>query len=90
MNRDNIFFALAGLGLGAGLALLFAPESGQHLRGRIAYRARGEARRLKHQAEDLQATAVNLVDQGKEQALRQRDGIVNAVEAGKRAYLETV
>ncbi|MGJ5817645.1 YtxH domain-containing protein [Paludibaculum fermentans] len=90
MNRDTIFAALAGLGLGAGLALLFAPASGRHLRGRIVYRARGEARRLRHQAEELQETAANLVDQGKEQALKQRDGIVNAVEAGKRAYLETV
>lgn len=90
MNRDTLFSALIGMTVGAGLALLFAPESGHRLRGRIAYRARGEARRLKHQAEDLQASAVNLVEQGREQAIRQRDGIVNAVEAGKQAYFETV
>lgn len=90
MIRDNIFSALIGLGVGAGLALLFAPESGRHLRGRISYRARGEARRLKHQAEELQANAINLVEQGREHALKQRDGIVNAVEAGKQAYLQTV
>ncbi len=90
MNRDSIFAAMVGLGLGAGLALLFAPESGRHLRGRLAHRARGQARRLKHQAEELQETAAHLVEQGREQALKQRDGIVNAVEAGKRAYMKTV
>ncbi|MGC4048472.1 MAG: YtxH domain-containing protein [Paludibaculum sp.] len=90
MNRDSIFAALAGLGVGAFVALLFAPQSGRHLRGRIVYRARGQARRLKHQAEELQETAANLVEQGKEQAIKQRDGIVNAVEAGKRAYLKTI
>lgn len=90
MNRESVFAAFVGLGLGAGLALLFAPESGRHLRGRIAHRARGQARRLKHQAEELQESAANLVEQGKEHALKQRDGIVNAVEAGKRAYLKTV
>ncbi|QOY89676.1 YtxH domain-containing protein [Paludibaculum fermentans] len=90
MNRDSILAAMVGLGVGAGLALLFAPESGHHLRGRLAHRARGQARRLKHQAEELQETAANLVEQGREQALKQRDGIVNAVEAGKRAYLKTV
>ena len=90
MSKNHVLAALTGLGVGAGLALLFAPESGPLLRRRIAHRARGEARRLRHEAEELQLTAATLMERGKEEAIRQRDGLVNAVEAGKRAYRESV
>ena len=90
MNKNNFLVALTGLSVGAGLALLFAPESGPLLRRRLAHRAKGEARRLKHEAEELQLNAATLMERGREEAIRQRDGLVNAVEAGKRAYRESV
>jgi gas vesicle protein len=90
ISKSNVMAALTGLGIGAGLALLYAPESGPLLRRRILHRARGEARRLRQEAEELQLTAATLVERGREEAIRQRDGLVNAVEAGKRAYRESV
>lgn len=46
---------LAGLGIGFGIGLLFAPLSGEETRGRIAERA-----------SDLADSARDLVDQGRE------------------------
>jgi len=81
-------FFLAGLGIGAIIALLFAPASGEEARdylGRKANEGRdyvaGRGREIQRQAEELVEKAKELVSQQKEQ-------LSAALEAGKQAYQE--
>ena len=92
MSEDNNNFGskvgcfLAGLGIGAIIALLFAPASGDEARdylGRKADEGRdyvtGRGREVRRQAEELVEKAKELVTQQKEQ-------LSAAIEAGKQAY----
>ena len=83
---SNLGFFLAGLGIGAIIALLFAPASGEESReylGRKANEGReyvsGKGREIQRQAEELVEKAKDLVTQQKEQ-------LSAALEAGKQAY----
>jgi gas vesicle protein len=82
----NLGCFLAGLGVGAIIALLFAPASGDEARdylGRKADESRdyvtARGREVRRQAEELVEKAKDLVTQQKEQ-------LTAAIEAGKQAY----
>jgi len=90
MSENNtgskLTFFLAGLGVGAILALLFAPASGEESRRFLSERAdegreyvAGKGREIRQQAEELVEKAKDLVTQQKEQ-------LSAALEAGKQAY----
>lgn len=79
-------YFLAGLGIGAIVALLFAPRSGEETREMLGRRAdesreyvTGKSKELRKQAEELVEKAKDLVSQQKEQ-------LSAALEAGKQAY----
>ncbi len=81
-------FFLAGLGLGAILALLLAPGSGEETRRMIGQKANegrdyvtGKSKEIRQQAEGMVEKAKDLVTQQKEQ-------LSAALEAGKQAYQE--
>lgn len=77
---------LAGLGIGAVIALLFAPRSGEETREYLRDRygeARDDARKKVH---DLRDRAEEYKEKGKEFVGRQRESLEAAVDAGKRAY----
>ncbi|MFQ5664595.1 MAG: YtxH domain-containing protein [Terriglobia bacterium] len=81
-------YFLAGMGIGAAVALLFAPHSGEETREYLRERAdeaRDEAkrgtRRLREQAEVY-------TEKGKDLVERQRESLEAALEAGKQAYRE--
>ncbi len=67
----------AGALLGAGIALLYAPQSGEETR-----------RLLAEKAEDLKRSAKDGLDQGKEYIRSKRDQIAAAYEAGRDGYKE--
>lgn len=97
MSKDNTVGLMVGFGLGVGLALLFAPKSGEKTRLLIAQRAQEEADNLKRQAAGLRDSAADFVQKGQEyvqkgqdEVLRQAEGLKRAVEAGKRTYQEAV
>ncbi len=82
---SKLGFFLAGLGVGAGVAVLFAPKSGKETRRFIAEKAgegrdlvTAKGRALRRQSEELVAKAKDLVA---EQKVR----LAGAVEAGRRA-----
>jgi gas vesicle protein len=96
---EKLTFLLVGAGIGATLALLFAPKSGRELRGDIAdYTKRGvdaageQARILGGRASELYGTAREKVVAGagtvSDVAARQKEQIAAAIEAGKQAYRE--
>ncbi len=81
-------YFLAGMGIGAIVALLFAPRSGEETREYLRERwddTRDEARR---RTRELRDRAEEYAEKGKEFVGRQRESIEAAVEAGKRAYQE--
>jgi len=92
MSEDNggskLGFFLAGLGIGAILALLFAPRSGKETRDYIAQRAEEGRDFVKTKAEELRKQAEGAVEKGKDLVAKQKDLLSAALEAGKQAYQE--
>ena len=95
----RLTYLLIGGGIGAILALLFAPKSGSELRGDIADvtrkgidKSREGARYLGDRAGDYYGTvrekAGDLVGTAKEAASRKGGQVSAAVEAGRQAYNE--
>jgi gas vesicle protein len=90
MERGDVSCFLLGLGVGIGIGLLFAPKSGEETRGMIKSKA-GEGREyLKQRGAELRDSASDLIDKGRDAVNRQRDNLMEAMEAGKQAYRETV
>jgi gas vesicle protein len=96
---DRLTYLIIGAGIGAAVALLFAPKAGRELRGDIAdatrkgidYSKEG-ARYVGERATDIygQTTqkAQDLIEAGKGTISAKREQFVAAIEAGKDAYAE--
>lgn len=83
---SNLAFFLAGLGVGAALALLFAPKSGEETRDYLAQKA-GEGRDyVTSKGRDLRRQAEDLVERGKDVVTQQKEQLAAAFDAGKQAY----
>jgi gas vesicle protein len=83
MNRKQIpgtilTFAV-GAGIGAAVALLFAPKSGEELRGDIADGVNDSVNQVRSTSRDLKRRAQRVVDMAKDQ-------VQDAIEAGDSAY----
>lgn len=79
-NREvsgKLLYFLAGSFVGAAVALLFAPRSGEETRELLA----SKGRKLKDQASSY-------VEKGKETLNKQKEQIAQAIEAGRQAYGE--
>jgi gas vesicle protein len=87
-GATNLGFFLAGLGLGAILALLFAPRSGKETREFITEKAEEGRDYVKAKAEDLRRQAEGAVEKGKDLVTKQKELLSAALEAGKQAYQE--
>jgi gas vesicle protein len=90
MDKNGLSAFLLGLGVGVGIGMLFAPKSGQETREIIKNKAGEGTDYLKQRGSDIKQTANQWVEKGKESLGRQKDTLADAVEAGKRAYRETV
>ena len=87
-GASKIGFFLAGLGIGAILALLFAPKSGKETRDYIAQKA-GEGRDyVKNKGEELRKQTEDVIEKGKDLVTKQKELLSAALEAGKQAYQE--
>ena len=96
---DKFLFFLAGAGIGAVLALLFAPKSGRETRDIIARTANDsrdfvtnkvtEGRQLvEEKGRKLGDDFNSFLDKSKEAVQRQKEQLNAAFEAGKAAYRE--
>src|SRR4051812_32079222 len=95
----RLTYLLIGGGIGAVIALLFAPKSGQELRGDIADATRKGIDRTRETASQLgtrageyyEATrdkAGDVATAAREAAARRGGQLTAAIEAGKQAYAE--
>jgi gas vesicle protein len=87
-GATNLGFFLAGLGIGAVLALLFAPRSGKETREYIVEKAEEGRDYVKAKSEDLRRQAEGAVEKGKDLVTKQKELLSAALEAGKQAYQE--
>lgn len=78
-------FLLGGI-VGAGLALLLAPQSGSETRRRITEASED----LKHKANDLakqaRSSVESAIDRGKEAFEEKKSTVVSAIDAGREAF----
>lgn len=77
---------IAGLGLGAAAAVLFAPKSGAQSREYLQSKTQKGADFLKNQAASAMNVASDAVERGSNVLRQQKESVAAAVEAGKAAY----
>lgn len=87
-GAGNLGFFLAGLGIGAVLALLFAPQSGKETRDLIAQKANEGKEYVANRSRELREQADELVEKGKDRLAREKERVSAAYEAGRQAYRE--
>jgi gas vesicle protein len=92
MSEDNgtsmIGVFLAGLGIGAVIALLFAPRSGKETRDMIVEKAEEGRDFVITKSEEICKQAEDAVEKGKDLVSKQKELLSAALEAGKQAYQE--
>ena len=77
---------LIGIGTGAAIGVLMAPQSGARTRRQIAAKAQDGADFVKDRAADIVDSASAMVDKGRAELDRQRQNVKDALDAGKRAF----
>jgi gas vesicle protein len=87
-GASNLGFFLAGLGIGAVLALLFAPQSGKETRDLIAQKAAEGRDYVTTKTRELREQADGLVEKGRERIAKEKERVSAAVEAGRQVYRE--
>jgi gas vesicle protein len=85
-NKLGYFFL--GLGLGVAAGVLFAPQSGEETRRLIKDKAEEGVDFVKRRSVDLQETAAEALERGKQGLKRRKETLSSAVEAGRQAYRE--
>jgi gas vesicle protein len=88
-GSTKVAYFLAGLGIGAAVALLLAPLSGEETRKRIVDKAQEGKDYVATKGRELRKQAEDLVDHGKELVSRQKDRLAEVLEAGKQTARET-
>ena len=92
MSEENgaskVAFFLAGMGIGAVLALLFAPKSGKETRDFLTQKAEEGRDYVTARGRDLRKQAEEVVDKAKDVVSKQKEQLYAALEAGKQAYQE--
>src|SRR5271170_4508863 len=83
---SKVSFFLVGLGIGALVGILFAPKSGEETREYLAKKADEGREYAQRKAQELRERAEDLVERSRNAAVRQKDTISAAVDAGREAY----
>lgn len=83
---SKLAYFLVGGGIGAVVALLFAPRSGRETREIIAQRASEGKERVFSASRNVGDRVTTYIDKGREVVSAQKEQISAAIEAGKQAY----
>ena len=82
----KFIYFLTGLGIGALIGILVAPQSGERTREILTEKAEEGREFLLRKGRDVREQASSLVDRGKETLAQQREQLSAAIDAGKQAY----
>ena len=85
----KVSFFVAGVGIGAAVALLFAPQSGEETRKQIAEKAQDGSDFVVAKSREIRKHAEDLVDSGKDLVSKQKARLADALESGKQTVRET-
>lgn len=83
---SKVSYFLVGLGIGALVGIFFAPKSGDETREFLVQKAEEGKEYAQKKARELRERAEDLVDRGKNVAMRQKESLSAAVDAGREAY----
>ena len=78
MNKNYLIGFSLGIGVGAALGILLTPQSGVKTQRMIARKLRKSTDYFQDQASGLRDSATDLLEKGKEQIARQRQGLERA------------
>jgi gas vesicle protein len=81
---------LAGVGIGAVVALLLAPKTGEQTRKLIAKKAEEGKDYVTSRGREFKAQAGELVEKGKELVSKQKERLAEVFETGKEAARSTL
>ena len=84
---SKVSYFLVGLGVGALVGVLFAPKSGEDTREFLSKKADEGKDYAQRKARELRERADELIERSKDVAVRKKDSLSAAVEAGRDAYL---
>jgi gas vesicle protein len=87
-GANKLTYFLIGFGLGAVVALLFAPKSGKELREDIAETTRRGYSKGREWAETGRERASGLLEDAKESVSRGKERVSATLEAAKQGYRE--
>src|SRR5262249_26658573 len=87
-SGGGILWFLTGLGIGAVVGILYAPQSGSETRGILMSKAEEGRDFVRRRAKEARDQAEQWAEKGKQVYSEQRDQIRSAVEAGRQAYRE--
>jgi gas vesicle protein len=76
---------VAGAAIGAVLALLYAPKSGQEMRENIADLTEDAVDKIKEYAKEAQEKIKAAIEDGKETIVEKKSVLASAIEAGREA-----
>jgi gas vesicle protein len=79
-----------GVGLGVGIGLLFAPQSGEATRERLKEKADAGKDYLKRRSYELRDSANDMFERGKEVIGRGKDTALQGVEFAKETYRDNL
>jgi gas vesicle protein len=85
---SGLLWFLAGLGIGAAVGILYAPQSGDETREILMSKAEEGRDYVRKRARDARDQAGQWAQKGKEAYNAQKEQIRSAVEAGRQAYRE--
>ena len=85
----KVSFFVAGLGIGAAVALIFAPQSGEETRKQIANKAQEGKDYVAARGREIRKQAEDLVDQGRDLVSKQKARLADVLESGKEMARET-
>ncbi len=82
-------YFIAGAGIGAAIALLFAPVSGEETRRRIVEKTQEGREYVTSKGREIRRHADDLIDEGKDVVNKQKARLADVLESGKQAARET-
>jgi gas vesicle protein len=85
-SGSKVSFFLVGLGIGALIGILFAPKSGEETRDFLSAKADEGREYAQRKARELRERAEDILERSKDAAVRQKETISAAVDAGRDAY----